>query len=120
MQRVDGGQCEVPGRSEEEDGRVAPAKQGGVAEGPGAGHQALVDVCNPTGLIHAAMAQRSAVPEVRLALRDKDKFIDVTLVDVALVMDFDAADTEVWCLEYMNDNEIDRLKAFAWRFGRFP
>ena len=34
-------------------------------------------------------------------------------------MDSDAADTEVWCLESMNDDEIDRLKAFVlavWTF----
>ena len=44
--------------------------------------------------------------------RDK-KFTDVTLDDVAPVMDSDAADTEVWCLESTNDEEIDRLKAFV-------
>ena len=51
--------------------------------------------------------------------RDKDKFTDVTLDDLALVMDSDAADTEVWCLESMNADEIDRLKAFVlavWTF----
>ena len=45
--------------------------------------------------------------------RDKEKFTDVTLDDLAPVMDSDAADTEVWCLESMNDEEIDRLKAFV-------
>ena len=51
--------------------------------------------------------------------RDKEKFTDVTLDDVAPVMDSDAADNEVWCLESMNDEEIDRLKAFVlavWTF----
>ena len=50
---------------------------------------------------------------------DKDKFTDVTLDDLAPVMDFDDADTEVWCLESMNDDEIDGLKAFVlavWTF----
>ena len=35
------------------------------------------------------------------------------------VMDSDAADTEVWCLESIDDDEIDRLKAFVlavWTF----
>ena len=45
--------------------------------------------------------------------RDKEKFTDVTLDDMAPVMDSDAADTEVWCLESMNDEEIDRLRAFT-------
>ena len=45
--------------------------------------------------------------------RDKDKSTDVTLDDLAPVMDSNAADTEVWCLESMNDDEIDRLKAFV-------
>ena len=42
--------------------------------------------------------------------RDKEKFTDVTLDDVALVADSDAADTEVWCLESMDDDEIDRFR----------
>ena len=45
--------------------------------------------------------------------RDKEKFTDVTMDDLAPVMDSDAADTEVWCLESMNDEEIDRLGAFV-------
>ena len=45
--------------------------------------------------------------------RDKEKLTHVTLHDLAPVMDSDAADTEVWCLESMNDDEIDRLKAFV-------
>ena len=45
--------------------------------------------------------------------RDKEKFAEVTLDDLAPVMDFDAADTETWCLESMDDEEIDRLKAFV-------
>ena len=51
--------------------------------------------------------------------RDKEKFTDVTLDDLAPVMDSDAPDTEVWCLESMDDDEIDRLKAFVlavWTF----
>ena len=52
--------------------------------------------------------------------RDKDKFTDATLDDLAPVMDSDAADTEVWCLESINDDEIDRLKSFVlavWTFA---
>ena len=50
---------------------------------------------------------------------DKEKFADVTLEDVARVVDSDAADTEVWCLESMDHDDIDRLKAFilaVWTF----
>ena len=50
---------------------------------------------------------------------DKEEFTDVTLDDLASLMDSDAADTEVWCLESINDDEIDRLKAFVlavWTF----
>ena len=35
------------------------------------------------------------------------------------MMDFDATDNEVWCAESMNDDEIDKLKAFVlavWTF----
>ena len=38
-------------------------------------------------------------------------------------MDSDAANTEVWCLESMDDAEIDRLKAFVlavWTFTVSP
>ena len=51
--------------------------------------------------------------------RDKEKFTDVTLDDLAPVAHSDAADTDVWCLESMDDDEIDRLKAFVlavWTF----
>ena len=51
--------------------------------------------------------------------RDKEKFTDVTLDDWAPIMDCDAADTEVWCLESMNDEEIDRprdLVLAVWTF----
>ena len=51
--------------------------------------------------------------------RDKEKFTDVTLDDLAPVADSDAADTEVWCLESMDDDEIDGLKALVlavWTF----
>ena len=51
--------------------------------------------------------------------RHKEKFIDVTPDDLAPVMDSDAADTEVWCSESMNDEEIDKLRAFVlavWTF----
>ena len=44
--------------------------------------------------------------------RDEEKFTDIRLDDLAPVMDSDAADTEVWCLESMNDEEVDRLRAF--------
>ena len=52
--------------------------------------------------------------------RDKEKFTVVTPDDLAPVADFDAADTEVWCLESMDDDEIDRLKTFVlavWTFA---
>ena len=51
--------------------------------------------------------------------RDNEKFTDVTLDDVAPVMDSDAANTEVWCLESIHDEEIDRLRAVVlavWTF----
>ena len=51
--------------------------------------------------------------------RDKEKFTNVTLDDLAPVMDSDAADIEVWCLESMNNEEIDRRRAFVlaiWTF----
>ena len=51
--------------------------------------------------------------------RDKEKFTDATLDDLAPVMDSDAADTEVWCPQSMNDEEIHRLRTFVlvvWRF----
>ena len=50
---------------------------------------------------------------------DKEKFTDVTVDDLACVMNSDAANTEVWCLDSMNDEEIDRRKAFVvavWTF----
>ena len=51
--------------------------------------------------------------------RDKKKFTDVTLDDLGPMMDSDAADTKVWCLESMNDEDINRLRAFVvavWTF----
>ena len=51
---------------------------------------------------------------------DKDEFTDFTLDDLAPVMDSDATNNEVWCLESMNDDEMDRLKAFVlavWTFA---
>ena len=51
--------------------------------------------------------------------RNKEKFTNVTLDDLAPIMDSDASDTEVRCLESMNDEEIDRLRAFVlavWTF----
>ena len=44
---------------------------------------------------------------------------NVTLDDLAPAAVSDAADTEVWCLESMDDDEIYRLKAFVvavWTF----
>ena len=76
-------------------------------------------ICKPTGFVHAAVGQRSAPHEYVSRFRDKEKFIDVTPDDMAPVMDFDAPDTDVRCLESMNDDEIDRLKAFVlavWMF----
>ena len=51
--------------------------------------------------------------------RDTEKFTD----DLAPVADSDAADTEVRCLDSMDDDEIDRLKAFVlavWTFTVTP
>ena len=51
--------------------------------------------------------------------RDKEKFTNVTLDDMAPVAESDAANTEVWFLESMDDDEIDRLKTFVlavWTF----
>ena len=45
--------------------------------------------------------------------RNKEKFGDATLDDLAPVMDSDATDTGVWCLESMIDEEIDRLRDFV-------
>ena len=50
---------------------------------------------------------------------NKEKFTDVTLDDLAPVADSDAADTKVWRPKSMDDDEIDRLKAFVlavWTF----
>ena len=50
---------------------------------------------------------------------DKENFTYFALDDLALVADSHAADTEVWCPESMDDDEIDRLKAFVlavWTF----
>ena len=64
---------------------------------------------------------RTEVPahEYVSRFRDKEEVTDVTLDDLAPVRDSDAADTEVWCLESMNDDEIDMRKAFVlavWTF----
>ena len=72
-------------------------------------------------LAPSTLLWRREVPthEYESRFRDKEKFIDVMLDDLAPVMDSDAADTEVWCLESMNDEEIDRLRAFVlvvWMF----
>ena len=69
----------------------------------------------------SALLWRREVPahEYVSRFRDKEKFTDVTLDDLAPVMDSDAADTKVWCPGSMNDEEIDRLKAFVlavWTF----
>ena len=51
--------------------------------------------------------------------RDKEKFTNVTLDDLAPLTDSDAAHTEVWCLDWIDDDEIERLKAFivaVWTF----
>ena len=42
--------------------------------------------------------------------RDKKKFTDVTLDELAPLQDSDALDNEVWCLESMNDEEIERSR----------
>ena len=76
-------------------------------------------LCQSAGPVCSAVAQRGASHEYVWRFRDKEKFTDVMLDDLAPLMDSDAADTEVWCLESMNDEEIDRLKAFVlavWMF----
>ena len=64
---------------------------------------------------YATLLWRREVPahEYVSRFRDKENFTDVTLHDLAPVMDSDAGDTEVWCLESTDDDEIDRLKAFV-------
>ena len=51
--------------------------------------------------------------------RDKEKFADAMLDKLALVTDADAVDNEAWCLESMDDPEIERMRAFVnavWTF----
>ena len=51
--------------------------------------------------------------------RDKEKFTDVALDELAPVVDADAADNWVWCMESLNGDEIERLKDFVlavWTF----
>ena len=51
--------------------------------------------------------------------RDKEKFTDVMLDKLAPILDLDAVDNEVWCLESMNGEEIERPRAFVlavWTF----
>ena len=51
--------------------------------------------------------------------RDKEKFANVNVDDLAPVANSDAPNPEVWCLESMDDDEIHRLKAFVlvvWTF----
>ena len=51
--------------------------------------------------------------------KDKEKFTDATLDELAPVVDVDFADTEVWRLESMDDDEITRLRGFVqavWTF----
>ena len=94
---------------------VPPFEQGRAVEGPGVGRQA------PSLLALSTLLWRREVPAHMYVsrFRDKEKFTDVTLDDLPPAMDSDAADTEVWCLESMNDDELDRLKAFVlavWTF----
>ena len=49
----------------------------------------------------------------------KEKFSNVTVDDLAPMMDSGAADTDVWCLESIDDDEIGWLKASVmavWTF----
>ena len=63
---------------------------------------------------------RTEVPAHEYLSRFQHKeFTNVTLGDLAPVADSDAADTEVWRLGSMDDDKIDRLKAFVlavWMF----
>ena len=113
------GQCEVPSRGKEENGMGVLAEQGRVAESQGLAAKPQWVYASLLAL--STLLWRSKVPahEYASCFRDKEKFTDVTLDDVARVMDSDAADTEVWCVESMNDEEIDRLNAFIlaiWTF----
>ena len=58
---------------------------------------------------------RREVPghEYLSSFRDKEKFTDVKLDDLAPVMDSHAVDSEAWCLESMNDEQTDRPRAFV-------
>ena len=51
--------------------------------------------------------------------KDKEKFTDAILDELAPVVDADSADTEVWQLESMDDDELTRLRSFVqavWTF----
>ena len=74
---------------------------------------------SPLALSTLLWRNEVATQEYVSRFRDKDKFTDVTLDDLAPVMHSYAANTEVWCVESMNDDEIDKLKAFVlavWTF----
>ena len=119
MKGIGGGQCTIPGRGKEENGGVPPlskAKLLKVSE-----LDAKPQWVYATLLALSTLLWRTEVPAHEYVSRfpDKEKFTDVTLDDLAPVMDSDAADTKVWCLESMNDEEIDKLKAFVaavWTF----
>ena len=51
--------------------------------------------------------------------RDKEKFTNAMLDELARVTDADAVENEGWCLELMDDTEIERMRAFVnavWTF----
>ena len=51
--------------------------------------------------------------------KDKEKFTDATLDELAPVVDADSADTEVWQLESTDDDEFTRLRGFVQAVGTF-
>ena len=118
-QRGDGGRREIPRRGEEEDGGVPPLSKAAplkVRE-----LDAKPQWVSASLLPLSTLLWRREVPAHEYVSRFRDKeSIDVTVDDLAPEMDSDAADTGVWCLESMNDDEIDRPKAFVlavWTFA---
>ena len=58
---------------------------------------------------------RREVPahEYVFRFRDKEKFTDATMHELAPVLDNDTIDNETWRLQSMDDAELDRRKAFV-------
>ena len=72
-------------------------------------------------LVLSLLLWRTEVPahEYVSRFRDKEKFTDAMLDELAPVTDADAVDNEAWCWESMDDTEIERMRAFVtavWTF----